>query len=259
MLKYCGDELDPKSRALLDYHPIEVARQMALAARRLLCSWQPSELMSRAWMKDAADAHARDCPNIKRIIKPVQPHQPLGGVGNSARHRRRADAPQHEKRFVELAHCCRDVQNVHNMYAVGLNQWAVQRAQGASGRSCRPSGRSATPELDQLCNPKSNSAEMRALLRCEFEVGVAGVWRCAPAQLEQEAPQGRQGALRAPLPAPSRCPASAVQRHRARCYRQADRPRERAAAAQGARSQQSCRVGAREDAAATAATQASEQ
>jgi hypothetical protein len=35
-----------------------------------------SELMSRNWMKDAADAHARDCPNIKRIIKPVQPHQP---------------------------------------------------------------------------------------------------------------------------------------------------------------------------------------
>jgi hypothetical protein len=25
---------------------------------------RPSELMSRAWMKDAADAHARDCPNI---------------------------------------------------------------------------------------------------------------------------------------------------------------------------------------------------
>jgi hypothetical protein len=27
MLKYCGDELDPKSRTLLDYHPVEVERQ----------------------------------------------------------------------------------------------------------------------------------------------------------------------------------------------------------------------------------------
>ena len=27
MLKYCGDELDPKSRTLLDYHSVEVARQ----------------------------------------------------------------------------------------------------------------------------------------------------------------------------------------------------------------------------------------
>jgi hypothetical protein len=27
MLKYCDDELDPKSRTLLDYHPVEVARQ----------------------------------------------------------------------------------------------------------------------------------------------------------------------------------------------------------------------------------------
>jgi hypothetical protein len=37
---------------------------------------------------------------------------------------------------------------------------------------------SASPiELDQLClcNPKLNSAAMRALLRCEHEVGVAGV------------------------------------------------------------------------------------
>jgi hypothetical protein len=72
---------------------VEVARQMALAARAGFVLVRPSELTSRAWMKDAADVHARDCPNIKRIIKPVQPHQPLGGVGKSARHRRRADAP----------------------------------------------------------------------------------------------------------------------------------------------------------------------
>jgi len=39
MLKYCGDELDPKSRTMLDYHPVEVARQNgAGGARRLLCS-----------------------------------------------------------------------------------------------------------------------------------------------------------------------------------------------------------------------------
>ncbi len=36
------------------------------------------------------------------------------------------------KRFIELAHCCRDVQNLHGMYAVyvGLKQWAVQRLKG---------------------------------------------------------------------------------------------------------------------------------
>ncbi len=69
MLKYCGDELDPKSRTLLDYDPVEVARQNgAGGARRLCACGEPSELMSRGWMKDAADAHTRDCPNIKRII-----------------------------------------------------------------------------------------------------------------------------------------------------------------------------------------------
>jgi hypothetical protein len=38
MLKYCGDELDPKSRTLLDYNPVEVARQMAVAARTDFCA-----------------------------------------------------------------------------------------------------------------------------------------------------------------------------------------------------------------------------
>jgi hypothetical protein len=36
------------------------------------------------------------------------------------------------KRFIELAHCCRDVQTCTRMYAVyvGLNQWVVQRLKG---------------------------------------------------------------------------------------------------------------------------------
>ena len=52
------------------------------------------------------------------------------------------------KRFVELAHC--DMQNLH--------EWEKRYT-----------------EFDQLCNSKSNSAAMRSLLRCEHEVGVAGV------------------------------------------------------------------------------------
>jgi hypothetical protein len=38
MLKYCGDELDPKSRTLLDYHPVEVARQNGAGGARRLCA-----------------------------------------------------------------------------------------------------------------------------------------------------------------------------------------------------------------------------
>ncbi len=136
-------------------------------ARRLLCSWQPSELMLRAWMKDATDAHARDCPNIKRIIKPVQPHQPLGGVGNNATRRCASACSSASLSWRTAAATCR---TCTRLYAARRPQ-PVGRAAGsrASGRSCRPSGRSATPELDQLCNLKSNSAEMRALLRCEHD------------------------------------------------------------------------------------------
>jgi hypothetical protein len=34
MLKYCGDELDPKSRTMLDNHPVEVARQNGAGGAR---------------------------------------------------------------------------------------------------------------------------------------------------------------------------------------------------------------------------------
>jgi hypothetical protein len=38
MLKYCGERARSKSRTLLDYHPVEVARQMALAVRADFCA-----------------------------------------------------------------------------------------------------------------------------------------------------------------------------------------------------------------------------
>ena len=79
------------------------------------------------------------------------------------------------KRCIELAHCCRDVQNLHGMYAVyAHNQWAVQRLKGL-WEKLPTNWEKRCAELDQLCNPNSNSAAMRALLRCEHEVGVAGV------------------------------------------------------------------------------------
>jgi hypothetical protein len=79
------------------------------------------------------------------------------------------------ERFIELAHCCRDVQNLHGMHAVSvvLNQWAVQRLKGLREKlSTKWEKRNA--ELDQLCNPKSNSAAMRAAA-LRARVGVAGV------------------------------------------------------------------------------------
>jgi hypothetical protein len=122
---------------------------------------RPSELilMSRAWMKNTADAHARECPNIKRIIKPVQPHQPLGGVGNSACHRRRADVPEHAQALHRAgALLPRRAETCTRLYAVyvGLNQWAVQRLK-ASGEAVDQVGANHYAELDQHCNPKSNS------------------------------------------------------------------------------------------------------
>jgi hypothetical protein len=66
------------------------------------------------------------------------------------------------KRFVELAHCCRDVQNLHGhvrrLWEKLATKWENRYA-----------------ELDQLCNPKSNSASMRAAAALRARVGAAGV------------------------------------------------------------------------------------
>ncbi len=81
------------------------------------------------------------------------------------------------KRFIELAHCCRDVQNLHGLYAVYAlrpQPGAVQRLKGL-WEKLPTKWEKRYAELDQLCNPKSNSAAMRALLRCEYKVGVTGV------------------------------------------------------------------------------------
>ena len=61
---------------------------------------------------------------------------------------------------------------MHAVY-VGLNQWAVQRLEGL-WEELPIEWEKRYAELDQLCNLKSNSAAMRALLRCEHEVSVAG-------------------------------------------------------------------------------------
>ena len=63
------------------------------------------------------------------------------------------------------------------MYAVyvGLNQWAVQRLKGL-WEKLPTKWEKRYADLDQLCNAKSNSVVMRALLRCvEHEVGVTGL------------------------------------------------------------------------------------
>jgi hypothetical protein len=64
MLKYCGDELDPKSRTLLEDHRSRSRGRWSWRRAPTFVLVRPSELLSRAWKKDAAEAHARDCPNV---------------------------------------------------------------------------------------------------------------------------------------------------------------------------------------------------
>jgi hypothetical protein len=81
------------------------------------------------------------------------------------------------KRFIELAHCCRDVQNLHGHVRRPRRPQPVGRAatQGPLGEAADQVGEAQRPSSTSSAIPKSNSAAMRALLRCEHEVGVAGV------------------------------------------------------------------------------------
>jgi hypothetical protein len=113
--------------------------------------------MSRAWMKDAADAHARDCPNIKRIIKPVQPHQPLA----SATVRVTDDA--------QMRRTCMACTSSTSASSSGL-----QRLKGL-WEKLPTKWEKRYADLDQLCNPKSNSAADVRAAALRARVGVAGV------------------------------------------------------------------------------------
>jgi hypothetical protein len=109
--------------------------------------------MSRAWMNDAADAHARDYPNIKRIINQFNR---ISRWGNSAHHRDAQMRISMLKRFIELARRAEPARACTSS-SVGVNQWAVQRIKGVWEKlSTKWENRYA--DLDQLCNPKSNSA-----------------------------------------------------------------------------------------------------
>jgi hypothetical protein len=131
--------------------------------------------MSRAWMKDAADAHARDCPNIKRIIN--QFNRISRWVASEIV--RVTDDAQMRlsmlKRFIELAHCCRDVQNLHGHVR------RLRRPQPVGGAATQgPLGEAAdrVGEAIRRARPALQSqvelGRRCALLRCEHEVGVAG-------------------------------------------------------------------------------------
>jgi hypothetical protein len=80
-------------------------------------------------LKDAADAHARLCPNIKRIINQFNRISPW--VASEIV--RRADAPQHAQALHRagalLPATCRTCTRMYAVY-VGLNQWAVQQLKG---------------------------------------------------------------------------------------------------------------------------------
>jgi hypothetical protein len=176
MLKYCGDELDP-SRTLLDDHPVEVARQMALAGRADFVLVRPSELISRAWLKDAADAHARLCPNIKRIINQFNRisrwvASAIVRVNDDAQMRLSMPQALHRAgallpRRAEPARACTPSTSASTSWPCsGLKGLWEKLPTKWEKRYAR-----ARPAL----HPKSNSAAVALPLRCEHEVGVAGV------------------------------------------------------------------------------------
>jgi hypothetical protein len=82
LLKYCGDELDPKSRTLLDYHPVEVARQMALVVRADFCA----RATERA---DVARLDEGRCRSARARLPEHQAHHQTNSTASAAGWRRR--------------------------------------------------------------------------------------------------------------------------------------------------------------------------
>ncbi len=169
MLKYCGDELDPKSRTMLDYHPVEVAWQMALAARADFVLVRPSELMSRLdegrgrRARATARTSSASSDQFNRISRWVASE--IVRVTDTRRYASACSSASSS--WHTAAATCRTCTRMYAVY-VGLNQCAVQRLKSV-WEKLSTKWEKCYAELDQLCNPKSNSAALRALLRCEHE------------------------------------------------------------------------------------------
>jgi hypothetical protein len=123
-----------------------------------------------------ADAHARDCPNIKRIIN--QFNRISRWVASEIV--RVTDDAQMRlsmlKRFIELAQCCCDVQNLNGHVRRLRRPQPVGRAatQGPLGEAADQVGEALRPSSTSSAIP-SRTRPRCALLRCEREVGAAGV------------------------------------------------------------------------------------
>jgi hypothetical protein len=74
------------------------------------------------------------------------------------------------KRFIELAHCIEPAR----MCAVAHNQWSVQRLKGL-WEKLSTKWEKRYVELDPALQSQAELGRRCALLRCEHEVGVAGV------------------------------------------------------------------------------------
>jgi hypothetical protein len=146
MLKYCGDELDPKSRTLR-LPPVEIARQMALAARADFCA----RATERGDVARRDEGHGRRAR--ARLLEhqahhqTSSTHQPLAGW-----HRKYCASPTTRrcasamlKRFIELAHCYRDVHNLHGHVRRRPQPVGRAAAQGPLGEAADQVGEALRP------------------------------------------------------------------------------------------------------------------
>jgi hypothetical protein len=130
MLKYCGDELDPKRRTLLDYHPVEVAQQMALAARADFCA-RATERADVARLDEGCGRRATRATARTSSASSNQFNRISRWVASEIV-RVTDDAPQHAQSLHRAGALLprRAEPARHVRVHVDLNQWAVQRLKG---------------------------------------------------------------------------------------------------------------------------------
>merc|ERR1719197_993137 len=116
-------------------------------------------------MKSDEELRQASCPRIMRVVEQFNrlnrwvASEVVLATGNAEQ---RLSVV---KRFIKIAHHCRELHNLHSMYAiyVGLNMWAVQRLK-QTWAALPGKWQKLYDELDALANPQSNSAALRSLI-----------------------------------------------------------------------------------------------
>lgn len=148
------------SPAILDFEPIELARQLTIKQMAIFSAIQPEELLASQWMKRAGV----DAPNVKAMtsLSTVLSHLVVFTVLEYTEIKKRAAAI---KQWIKVAHQCHELHNYDGLMAIiaSLNSATISRLR-KTWDLISAKRKEMLRKLQEIVAPSQNNKVLRTLL-----------------------------------------------------------------------------------------------